>query len=408
MNLDGLSSKELTRRRLVQAAGLGGLALAVAGVVAPTSAAAQPGGLALAGMRFDLADPAPEGFLAAAFAERAKAQSSGDGAGLDAVYDPASAVLLRHEKERAAFFKRGIGDVWGGAAILDFTSSPELQGLQVTGSTATARIWDRQSVRWISQPRVISKEYEENRKRDPEGFAGPPLGPQGEITSYFAIRHELSLVKGAQGWRIAKDSYDEFLIFRSSPDLVKGSWSEEPKGGGPTGIPAPPAEAQVAAMATYNPTLARQCAQSNWSSYNPTYCNYNPCGGDCGNFVSQCLRAGGWAPSGTWYTFSGGCGVCGTSATYSGSDTWANNQMLRDFNNTSGRGAPAANQWNMRVGDIINYDWTTSAGGPTDHIVLVSATSGSGPLVAGHNSNMFDYPWSFGSINYATFSYVHR
>lgn len=190
--------------------------------------------------------------------------------------------------------------------------------------------------------------------------------------------------------------------------MVKGSWSEEPKGGGPAGIPAPPPEPQVAALSSYNPSLARQCAQSNWSTYNYQYCNYNPCGGDCGNFVSQCLRAGGHSPYGNWYTFNGGCGTCGTSATYAGTDTWANNQYLRDYINTSGRGAPAANQWNMRMGDIINYDWTSSAGGQTDHIVLVSATSGSGPLVAGHNSNMFDYPWQFGSINYATFSYVHR
>lgn len=198
MNLDELTAKQVTRRKLIQAAGLGGLTLAAAGVLAPAVSAAAPlNGRALAMGPFDLADPAPEGFLAAAFAERAKGQSLGDGAGLDAAYDPANGVLLRHEKERAAFFKRGIGDVWGGAAILDYSSSPELLGLQVSGSTATARVWDRQAVRWIPQPRTVSKEYEDNRRRDPEGFREPPRGPQGEITSYFAIRHELTLVKGA-------------------------------------------------------------------------------------------------------------------------------------------------------------------------------------------------------------------
>lgn len=43
----------------------------------------------------------------------------------------------------------------------------------------------------------------------------------------------------------------------------------------------------------------------------------------------------------------------------------------------------------------------------TDHITLVVATSGSGPLVAVHNTDMYNYPWNFGSINYATFSHVY-
>ena len=43
----------------------------------------------------------------------------------------------------------------------------------------------------------------------------------------------------------------------------------------------------------YNPQNAVTYANTYWKSYNKAYANWSNYGGDCANFISQCLRAGG-------------------------------------------------------------------------------------------------------------------
>ena len=44
---------------------------------------------------------------------------------------------------------------------------------------------------------------------------------------------------------------------------------------------------------SYDPSAAVEYARKYWNNYNPDYHNYANDGGDCANFVSQCLIAGG-------------------------------------------------------------------------------------------------------------------
>ena len=44
---------------------------------------------------------------------------------------------------------------------------------------------------------------------------------------------------------------------------------------------------------SYNPGAAISYARSHCNNYNPAYNNYKGRGGDCANFVSQCMHAGG-------------------------------------------------------------------------------------------------------------------
>lgn len=401
---DDPRARQVSRRELLRVAGLGGISAAALGLA---------GGMAhprLVGAAAD--DSLPEGFLANAFAVRARAMSAGDGAGLDALYDAASGTLLKYEKERASFFKRGLGANWAGSAILDFSSKLELIALTVAGDTATARLYEATTFQWIPRPLPIPMAAQDERKRDPARFRPVETGARGEVTSAFGNRHEVTLVKGPGGWRIAKDAYDQKGLYLASPDLAPGSWAED-QVGGPTGIPTGTPTAEVTAMA-YNRDLAVQGANNNALVYNYQYCNFAGCGGDCGNFVSQCFRAGGHAQTGAWFTYSGSCGVggCG-SATYAGSDTWSNNKMLRDFINTSGRGTPVADEWQVGRGDIINYAWPGSCGNydnEVDHIVLVTGTTGSGPIICSHTPDLKNVLWpltSCGGRNYATFSHVY-
>jgi len=50
----------------------------------------------------------------------------------------------------------------------------------------------------------------------------------------------------------------------------------------------------------YDRIAARDYAYKYWSSYNPAYTNYRYDGGDCANFVSQCIHAGGIPTDSTW------------------------------------------------------------------------------------------------------------
>ena len=58
---------------------------------------------------------------------------------------------------------------------------------------------------------------------------------------------------------------------------------------------------------TYVPQKAVDYADKYWSNYNDFYPNYNSIGGDCANFVSQCLQAGGLPMNGSWYHAVTGC-----------------------------------------------------------------------------------------------------
>ena len=83
----------------------------------------------------------------------------------------------------------------------------------------------------------------------------------------------------------------------------------------------------------YNATIAVNYAYQHWNSPNSSYCDYaNISGGDCTNFVSQCMKSAGWTlvktkPSGTpglyvlWYY--NGC--------YDKSTSWAGARYFNEF-----------------------------------------------------------------------------
>lgn len=56
-----------------------------------------------------------------------------------------------------------------------------------------------------------------------------------------------------------------------------------------------------AATYTYNPQGAVNYAEKYWTNYNDFYPNYNIFGGDCADFVSQSLHAGGLQMNANWY-----------------------------------------------------------------------------------------------------------
>lgn len=413
-----LGNRHLPRRELIRLAGVGGLAVAAAGV-----AGARP----LAALAASVHDATPDGFLAAAYGQRARAMAMGDTSLLDQLYDPSSSSLRAFEKERARFFHTGLGAAsWWDGTILDYSATAALIGLQQSGSTATARLYEVTTIAWVPNPRPApaAAALQRSQQRAP---ITTPRGPRGEITSQMGRHHEVTLVQGAGGWRLAKDAYDEFDLGFTSPDLVPGSWAEIPRDGGPTGIVAPPQAGTPAALLgrsrsqsspgamgaiahpsrrlatqyTYYASAAVNYARTYATSRNGAYCDYSSCGGDCANFVSQSFRAGSQVNGGNWYTFSGGCGNCGTSSSNAGTDPWANNQQLHDFMLSAGRAAGESWITYCLAGDMINYYNSTNG---WHHCTII--TDDTNYLVCSHVPDVYNAPWNWGNFNGTNYWFI--
>lgn len=286
------NTRRLSRREWLRIVGASGLT-AVAGAVGslPGTVLAAP----------SAQDETPEAFLAQAYAQRAQAMTAKSPSLLESLYDTSNPKLLSFEKDRSAFMS-DLGSRWNGT-VLSYNSTVSLLDMGLTKSTATVRLKETTQVKWIPQPVQLPPEAVKLRQQFPEKFASSiPRGSQGEITSAFGVRHELALERGAGGWRIVQDGYEEPDLFGVSPDLVPGSWAAERLGKPSNGTlktsstpTASDGAAELKPMATtatntYYWATARDYAFSHWSSYNGNYCNFNGnCGGDCANFVSQCL-----------------------------------------------------------------------------------------------------------------------
>lgn len=403
MNNEAANSNRLSRRELIRLAGLAGMAVA-----ANRLANTFPGTLSSVA---SAQDETPEGFLAWAYAQRALAMTTNNPKLLQAIYDPANSQLLAFENDRVGF-THDLGSRWQGK-LLSYDSSVSLVELSVSGSLAKMRIYETLRLLWIPKPRSVSPAGKLLRQQYPEKFVSTtPRGLQGEIASGFGIRHEIVLEKQTSGWRLVQDSYEEPDLFGRSPDLKPGAWSAEWFGlpshrdiivGSPLAASQAP---DIISCTTYNYdyNAARTYALNHCTSYNSDYCNYNNCGGDCANFVSQCLRWGNQIDGGNWHTVNGACGNCsGQSSAHAGTDTWANDTYLRNWIINSGRAVSKSGIDDLGIGDLVSYDWTGDGG--TDHIAIQNDPANN--CVCSHNPDRCNVDWQLGGASAYRYTWVN-
>jgi len=123
----------------------------------------------------------------------------------------------------------------------------------------------------------------------------------------------------------------------------------------------------------YNATAAKNYAYQHVNSPNLQFCNFYYGGGDCTNFLSQCLWAGGWTmnPNNWWATMGGSCCDnpygCGIPTCYHCNWTVAN--KFYNYLLVSGRIFPVCYVDNaLNVGDIIEL----ASNGSVYHNTLVT------------------------------------
>ncbi len=136
-------------------------------------------------------------------------------------------------------------------------------------------------------------------------------------------------------------------------------------------------------------------------------------GGDCTNFVSQALRAGGWRNTATTNTTSDVLWWLTGKATNQRSQTWGvAHGFFRHMNGgqepgTVGNSYESWYRWNLTTGvgwsalvnygDVISVDWTGD--GSIDHTMIVTGfrrlpDQSFDPLVSYHSTDRKDLPMS--------------
>ena len=149
----------------------------------------------------------------------------------------------------------------------------------------------------------------------------------------------------------------------------------------------------------YDRTHALAYARRWALSRNPLYYDYTGIGGNCTNFVSQCLYAGSctmnYLPVYGWYYLSPAERTA----------SWTGVQYLYNFLTGNGSVGPFGREVSeeaLEPGDVVQLQ---NSRGDFYHTLLVSGFDGETPLVAAHTIDALDRPLS--DYNYAAARFLH-
>ena len=138
----------------------------------------------------------------------------------------------------------------------------------------------------------------------------------------------------------------------------------------------------------YNRQNAVSYAKQWALSRNPDYYNFDGIGGDCTNFVSQCLFAGSfvmnYTPTFGWFYIDAGNRTA----------SWTGVEFLYNFlvtNNSVGPFAIETDRYNVTAGDIIQLG---GVDGKFYHSLFVISNISENIKVAAHTYDTFDTPLS--------------
>lgn len=207
-----------------------------------------------------------------------------------------------------------------------------------------------------------------------------PTSEEPVLTPY-RMKHQFLFLEEDGKWLLAEDRrLDE-------PAPVKPEEGFEPVGvalsiGSPGGLKEEPGFERMpdrrlselpAGQVYWNRVAAKNYARRHALDYNEYYRDFsgNDQGGDCTNFVSQAMRAGGWPDDLGWFRSAHNWWY---NTGYQ-SVSWVNVHKFWWFTNYDDRGAQAT-RWDwFWIGDTIQVDF--DADGYLDHNVIVTRDDGS-------------------------------
>ena len=160
--------------------------------------------------------------------------------------------------------------------------------------------------------------------------------------------------------------------------------------------PAEKVASDVKASASFNYTNAVNYANKYYKSYNSSYPDWTSYGGDCANFISQCLYAGGMTMKGTpgtdsaaknyanWFSKGNTCNTKNVSSTWRGADA---------FRNYWQSNALGYKKFSSFTTDAYKYGYRgyavslLNSNGRAYHTLIVVGYSGGDLIYAAHTGN---------------------
>ena len=235
--------------------------------------------------------------------------------------------------------------------------------------------------------------------------------PGSTTVNRFGIgtRHWIKMKRKKGKWLICQDFYTDGLgddSLAPEPQPADG----RPPQGPPIKRTAPKNTAGIydrgGAIRYADKYAGLAWGAGNNHQYNPQYGNLSAIGGDCTNFVSQCLsdKNGGNLPlDGGWFYHFDQDG-------FSGSQAWVRAQNFCDWVQYSGRGTlvasgtfpelisptkkyPRGAVLELNIGDVIGY----GLNGEIEHVAIIVGWDSQGyPLVNSHTVDRYHCPWDMG------------
>lgn len=235
------------------------------------------------------------------------------------------------------------------------------------------------------------------------------------------VRHTVGLANKDNNWLISKDWYTDFLqeALHSYSGIYIGSGEQK-------AVPTFNLEAQVK---KYDREKAVQYADKYcgiaWGSgnnfkYNPKYQDYNGIGGDCTNYISQCIgdkEEGGGIPfDNTWFATYSKYGRAQGSSAFVNADAFWNYILYSGKGRLIKKGTykeltkpidghPIGVIDRVEVGDLLCYEKK----GQIDHFSIITAKDSKGyPMINSHTNDRYHVPFDFGwGEDIAKFHLIH-
>ncbi|BDH05501.1 hypothetical protein HEK131_27280 [Streptomyces seoulensis] len=214
-------------------------------------------------------------------------------------------------------------------------------------------------------------------------------------TTGFQAHHELTFKADRGGnWQLTRieDTDEGYLAVNqvAKPEVAKPTVKADD---GPPDAPSAatsrpaPANPKNFTASGYDYQAMTAYATKYWSKYNTEYPDFNGAGagGDCTNFVSQALKAGGWkhVPGYTndFHKWFGNADIQ--------SDSFVGVNEFSWFALSSKRVTSLANVYQADIGDVIQMDFNKD--GSKDHTMIVTKRDAQGvPYVTYHSTNTYN------------------
>ena len=224
-------------------------------------------------------------------------------------------------------------------------------------------------------------------------------GIGGSDVSGYGTYHKITLSAEGDSFRIMSDEYDETDIFgistisdstKANPDEIDRILSYDIESGNVSGEAV--LNEETASLLSpnyyesYNPYQAVEYADTYWSNYNPAYYNFGSLGGDCANFTSQCINAGGMPQvQGSSYGVDGWFYITSSNR----SATWTGAGQLRVWMANNRGLQVTANNSNVWLGSPVFYNSNAHA------VICVGRDSSGTAIIDSHTRDRYHALWNY-------------